>query len=175
MFEINNYNEVVENLAEMLKQFDIDENMYQTDVYMYVDENGNATLDTFVNIGGSSWLNDDHYTIYSDKEHYDGGFNYWIWNDLSWCAETCGTDIDTIKQTISENSGYDVEDVDDKDVCHFLTENEKYMEILYKEWIDYLNSEIDYESISENILDEAIDEIRKQEEWESWKEEWRNY
>lgn len=172
MFTINNYNEVVENLAELLKQFDIDESMYQTDVYMYVDENGNATLDTFVNVGGNSWLDDNHYTIYTDKEHYEGGFSDWAYGDLSWCAEKCGTNIDTVKQIIAENSGWDVEDINDHDMYSFLTENEQYSEILRSEWIDYLNSEVDYESIAENILDEAIVEIR---ECERKKEEWENY
>lgn len=172
MFAINNYSEVVENLSKMLKQFDIDENQYQTDVYMYVDENGNATLDTFTNVGGNSWLNDNHYTIYTDKEHYEGGFSDWAYGDLSWCAETCGTTIESIIQTISENSRCDIEDVTDDDVYSFLTENEQYAEILRSEYIDDLNSYVEYETMAENILDEAIAEIR---EWESWKEEWRNY
>lgn len=169
MFAINNYNEVVENLAKMLKQFDIDENQYQTDVYMYVDENGNATLDTFTNVGGNSWLDDDHYTIYSDKEHYEGGFNDWAYGSLSWCAETCGTNIDDIKKTISENSGWDVEDIGDYDIYSFLTENEKYTEILRSEWLDYLNNYIEYGAMAENILDEAIAGIR---ECERMQEEW---
>lgn len=169
MFTINNYNEIVENLAEMLKQFDIDENMYQTDVYMYVDENGNATLETFTNVGGNSWLDDDHYTIYSDKEHYEGGFNDWAYGSLSWCAETCGTNIDTVKQIIAENSGWDVEDIGDYDIYSFLTENEQYAEILRSEYIDDLNSLVDYRDMAENILDEALKEIR---EYERMKEEY---
>lgn len=172
MFTINNYDEVVENLAGLLKQFDIDENMYQTDVYMYVDENGNATLETFTNVGGNSWLNDNHYTIYTDKEHYEGGFSDWAYGDLSWCAETCGTDINTVKQIIAENSGWDIEDIDDSDIYSFLTENEKYTEILRSEYIDDLNSLVDYRDIAENILDEALNEIR---ECERMKEEWENY
>lgn len=175
MFTINNYNEVMENLAELLKQFDIDENMYQTDVYMYVDESGNATIDTFTNVGGNSWLNDNHYTIYTDKEHYEGGFSDWVYNDLSWCADVCGTNIDAVKQIIAENSEWDVEDIDDSDIYSFLTENEKYSEILRSEWIDWLNSEVDYETIAENILNERISEIREFERMQEEElKEWRS-
>ena len=72
---IKNYNEVVSALAALLMQFDKDLNQYQTDVYLYYnEEEQTAELDTFVNVGGNSWLNDDHYTIYSDKEHYTDRF-----------------------------------------------------------------------------------------------------
>ena len=73
--EIKNYDEIRENLADMLVQFDKDANTdYQTDVYLYYDEKEKtARLDTFVNVGGNSWLNDDHKTIYTDKEHYNSG------------------------------------------------------------------------------------------------------
>ena len=66
MLTIKNREEIVDKLVDMLVQFDKDCNSYQTDVYLYYDkENQSAELDTFVNVGGNSWLNDDHYTIYS--------------------------------------------------------------------------------------------------------------
>ena len=64
---ITNMEAVAEQLAQMLMQFDKDCNNYQTDVYLYVKEDGTAYLDEFVNVGGNSWLADDHYTIYTDE------------------------------------------------------------------------------------------------------------
>lgn len=52
---IKNRNEIVEKLAEMLYQFEVEHTGYQEDVYLYIDKDGNATLDTFVNVGGNSW------------------------------------------------------------------------------------------------------------------------
>ena len=47
--KITNREEIVEQLTEMLIQFDKDARMYQTDVYLYYDsENQTAELDTFV-------------------------------------------------------------------------------------------------------------------------------
>ena len=74
--DISNREEIVEALADQLMQFDKELNSYQTDVSMYIDEEtGAATLDTFINIGGRSWLEDDHKTIYTDKEHFESMYD----------------------------------------------------------------------------------------------------
>ena len=68
---IKNRIEVVQQLAELLRKFDIELNPYDTDVYLYYNsESQTATLDTFVNVSGREWLDDGHYTIiYTDKQH----------------------------------------------------------------------------------------------------------
>lgn len=70
MLRLKNHGAVLEALIEQLKEFQADLNRYQTDVYLYV-KNGEGSIDTFTNVGGNSWLQDDHYTIYTDQEHYD--------------------------------------------------------------------------------------------------------
>lgn len=69
---ISNYDQILEELTNLLIDFDLDQNEYQTDVYLYIGEDGKARLDTFINVGGDSWLNDDHITIYCDRPHYEG-------------------------------------------------------------------------------------------------------
>ena len=84
---LKNYDEVKEQLVELITDFEIRKNRFQTDVYLYIDENGTGTLDTFVNVGGNSWIDDDHITIYSDREHYEtimdelvgGDCGMWEW------------------------------------------------------------------------------------------------
>lgn len=68
---LNNYDEVREALIESIADLETRKNRYQTDIYLYIDENGHGTIDTFANVGGNSWLNDDHITIYTDREHYE--------------------------------------------------------------------------------------------------------
>ena len=76
MRTLKNREAIVAKLAEMLKKFDLELNRYNTDVYLYYDkEKQTAELDTFINVGGNSWLNDDHYTIYTDREHYETDFD----------------------------------------------------------------------------------------------------
>ena len=40
---------------------------YEVDLYLYPD----GTTDEFVNVGGNSWRNDEHYVIYSSNHEYD--------------------------------------------------------------------------------------------------------
>lgn len=68
---IKNYNEIHDELIEMLKDFVKQSADFQIDVYLYVDEDDIAKLREFVNPGGNSWLNDDHIKIYSVKPPYD--------------------------------------------------------------------------------------------------------
>ena len=69
--KINNYNAIAEELTNMLIDLDVDHNDFQIDIYLYIREDGNAYLYQFTNVGGNSWLDDDHILVYQDKPHYD--------------------------------------------------------------------------------------------------------
>ena len=76
-YDLTNADELRDELISYLKYFDKEENKYQTDLYLYVDtETNTGTLYEFVNVGGNSWLNDDHYILYIDKPHYE------TWEDI---------------------------------------------------------------------------------------------
>lgn len=68
---ISNYDEVLDNLTEMLKEISKDVQDYQTDVYLYIgmDDDGKVTaeLDDFQNVGGNAMLGDDHICIHSTE------------------------------------------------------------------------------------------------------------
>lgn len=60
--KLNNYEELVEDLASILMEIDKDLPSSQIDVYLYV-EDGKGELDQFINAGGNSWRDDNHYTL----------------------------------------------------------------------------------------------------------------
>ena len=137
---IKNREEIIEKLTEMLMQFDKDCNRYQTDVYLYYDsENQTAELDTFVNVGGNSWLNDNHYTIYCDKEHFE---TVWDWFNNS-------TDIaDVLEYSTYTEFDLDVreffemdsdETPDWYDYITFVKSNDEYMEKILESYNDYID------------------------------------
>ena len=105
--KIRNHEDLVQILAAMLMQFDKECNRYQTDVYLYLDDEGNGSLDTFVNVGGNSWLIDNHYTIYSDKEHYDNHVDYY--NTVGELADALGLTEDELR-VMTVQTLYDPED-----------------------------------------------------------------
>lgn len=72
MKTITNLDEVKRDLYDMIFGLEFEENEYQTDIYAYYDEEtGKVTLEYFENVGGNSWLDDSHITIYTDGPHYD--------------------------------------------------------------------------------------------------------
>lgn len=72
MKKITNLDEVKRVLYNMIFGLEMEERDYQTDIYAYYDEEtGKVELEYFENVGGNSWLDDDHITVYTDKPHYD--------------------------------------------------------------------------------------------------------
>lgn len=72
---IENTEEVRQRLIQMLMDDASEMCRYQRDIYMYIDEDGQARLEWFVNVGGNSWLDDDHILLYRCREHYDDIFD----------------------------------------------------------------------------------------------------
>ena len=160
---IKNREQIIEQLTEMLMQFDKDMNEYQTDVYLYYNkENQTAELDTFINVGGNSWLDDDHYTIYTDKEHYE---TVWDWfNDSTEIADVLEyptyTEFDyDVRQALEMEED---EDIAWEDYIVYVKSNDDYMEKIYaayNECIDNMRSE--YAEKSEDIIERFENEMEE--------------
>lgn len=158
---IKNRDQIIEQLTEILIQFGKDMNRYQTDVYLYYNkENQTAELDTFVNVGGNSWLDDDHYTIYTDKEHYE---TVWDWfNDSTEIADVLEyptyTEFDyDVRQALEIEED---EDIAWEDYIVYVKSNDDYMEkifVAYKECIDDMRSE--YTEKAEEIMKQFENEM----------------
>lgn len=115
--EIKNAKELRAELREMLIQFMIDDNKYDTDVYLYIDEECmTGELYEFTNVGGTDCLDDDHITLYTDKEHYEGFYD--VYNNISELAESVGMSTEEIMIKALErlrgiDEWYDDYEVDD--------------------------------------------------------------
>lgn len=154
---IKNRAEIVEQLAALLMDFDKQNNSYQTDVYLYLNaENQTAKLDTFVNVGGNSWLNDDHITIYTDKEHYNDVFDWY--DSEAELAEFAEISLEQLKNEVVQYLELDEEEAVDYELTYsdaesYLKTVDSYMEKLFKaynEAIDDLYPE--YLSRAEEIM-----------------------
>ena len=156
--EIKNRDQIIDQLAKMLLQFDKDGNSYQTDVYLYYNEEEHtAELDTFVNVGGNSWLNDDHYCIYSDKEHFEGIWDYY--NSVEELAEYAEIPLDELRQKVIAKLELDDDEAADFELDYYeargyLQQDDEAMEKLrasYYEALEELKPE--YHERAEFIMD----------------------
>ena len=157
MKEIKNKEAVIEQLAEMLMKFDKSFNQYNTDVYLYYnEETQEATLDEFVYVG-NSWRDDDHITIYTDKEHYDNIYEHM--DDLTFhMSDALDMDRGSLKKSVAE---YFEIDVDNVERYHMEKWAEKFhyekMHEYYNEWFINENRS-DYVERAEMIIERFEEE-----------------
>ena len=157
--ELKNRKEIVEQLTNLLIDFAKSCNQYQTDVYLYYnEEDKTAELDTFVNVGGNSWLDDDHYTIYCDNEHHEDWSDYYCNNgDFAWGLDMSVGDfdkevLDFLDLDDDEKDDYKVEWYDE---YRYVTSRDDYKEkliVVYKECVD--EHRTDYAEQAESIISE---------------------
>lgn len=156
--EIKNHDEIIKQLTQILITFAKDSNPYQTDVYLYYNtETQTARLDTFVNVGGNSWLDDDHYTIYRDTEHFDKWYDYFETSELAYCLDIRQTDFENEVKEFLELDEEDKQDykINYSDALNYILSREDYTDKLtniYKQYIDEMQPE--YVQQAENIINE---------------------
>ena len=162
-FYINNYDEVVEELSEIMRNFDKERNPYHTDVYIYFDDSMNGTLDTFTNVGNNSWLDDDHYVLYTDNPHYDDD-NFSAFQTIQDLADALGMSEDElIEQAYMASDlaedGYDISDVDYSDVREYIKHNDELSDRLTDAYCDYIDDSFydDYIPMAQLVVDTFIE------------------
>ncbi len=140
---IKNREEVVEQLKEMLIQFAKDLNKYQTDIYAYYDEKSETVeLDTFVNVGGNSWLDDDHITIYSDKESNEEPID--TFTTVSDIADALEINYETFVSEIAAALEIDAADVDWRDAYYYVKSREDYSDKINQAYCYCVDEQKDY-------------------------------
>lgn len=154
MKELKNRAEIVAELAKMLREFDLALNPYDTDVYLYYDKaEKTAELDTFINPSGSSWIDDDHDTTYTDYEHHTTYFDGF--DNLGDLADAVGIRKEELIKKTAKYADIDVEDVDYHEVARFIKSDDNLMEKLheaYKICLDEL--EDNYDERADYIISE---------------------
>jgi len=160
--ELVNRDKIIEDFAKMICDLEIERNPFQTDIYLYIDEETKkGELYRFTNPGGNSWLNDDHITIYNDRPHYDSIFD--IYNgDLNLIAETLKKDHEEFKKELATYYNDADPDYDPpfQDVEQYVKNNPDYMELIKQDFIDNLKMGTDFIALAENYIDYAEEEQR---------------
>lgn len=138
MIEIKNTNEIVEELAEMLMAFSKEMNQIETDVYLYIDNNGIGTLKLYENPGGNSWIDDDHFIIYRDKPHFKNEDLDWYDSEES-MAEWLDMTVEELKKKTAkylyeELDGW--EDISREEIEKYITDHTTLSEKLYHIYCD---------------------------------------
>ena len=149
---ITNREEVVSELADILQEFDKTLSDFQNDVYMYFDEEtGIATLDTFANPGGNSFLKGSCIRLYSHRSN--GCSIYDHIEDTIDFAHSLDMDLDVL---FSETVQYliDTNWLDEEDRDEYKPD--------YSDIYDYVSSREDYVDKITAAYQRSIDEERSE-------------
>lgn len=159
---LRNYGEILDEFADILKQFDRKCNKYHTDVYLYIDEDTNkGILDLFQNVGGRSWIDDDHICIYTDYPHEENAVdNSFVTIDE--LADAIGLTEDELIRMTAEYFGYDEDEIDFSLCKRFIFSDSKLSKRL-DDVIDEILEDYTYEyyRVAEKSLDDADDSLRE--------------
>lgn len=144
---ITNRNEVFDKLVEILKRLEIEMRPFETDVYAYYDsETGMVELMEYENVGGHSYLDDQHYTMHccpdsSCKDIFDV---YTDEEDIIYIISDCDEKkaqklTEEIKIWAEENDC----DFDYHAVEIYVKRNDSLLKILEEAYADYVNADED--------------------------------
>ena len=166
MKKITNQEQIINELADFLFMFDVNLNEYQTDVYLYIDDNGVGSLNLFCNVGGNSWIDDDHYTLYSDKQHFETPFDSYTKEEL---VDAIEYPYPVIEQMIMQKTGLDADELCWQDFVDLISDDDDLYTRFMVAYKGYLRDEVDYFENARIIFDDFIEH---QEELERMREEW---
>lgn len=156
MFVLKNRVEIVAQLAVILRQFDVDCNKYDTDVYLYYNaDTQTAELETFENVGGCNWIDDDHVCIYRDHEHVEPSMWDWIqtkseFSDLlGKSEEELAAEVRDYYKDRDEDGEFDY-----YDYKMYVQGNDDYVLLVSEAYEDFLNDfSAEYNEKAEEIID----------------------
>ena len=157
---ITNWTDLVSELADRMMQADIDCNRYQTDVYMYLHKDGSAEISDFVNVGGNSWLDDAHITVWIDHEHNEDYLDWYT--SVTEIADMLDLTVSQVKEIVYNDmfpQGDDditISDIDYADIVHYIKSGKT---MTADEWSDCL-----FDAYAENIR-ELYPEYLERAEW----------
>lgn len=146
--DVININDLVFELAVILRKFEIDLNPYQTDVYFYYDSDTKiGRLETFINVGGHSWINDNHVIIYRDLPNYDDVYDYF--NDISEFADALEISENDLIKAVRKFKDFGVNfPVDRRDIIDYIKSDDKLVDKLTAFYISYYVDDYNVEFLS---------------------------
>lgn len=153
-----NREEVIDKIAEILADHEFSAPNYQVDIYLYVDNAGKGEVDTFVNVGGNSWLDDDHYTVDSMTQ-YNGGYEPIRDYYRDGGVEALAWAVDVEEATLVDEAGSS----DYSEVYDYILGNENYKDKLKDDYLSDSCFEVfseEAESIIEQWEERLIEDAR---------------
>lgn len=161
MFELKNREEIVEQLADMMTEIDIEG--YPQTVYLDISEEGIGELSNC----------DGQYRLWESSQEFYEVWQYW---DIKGVAEELDlTEDDLIAETRTflDDDDIDDDDVTVRDVIDYVKSRDDYSEILHNYHADYLRNDLreNYIDSARKAVEDLEEEIEREERYQKRYEE----
>lgn len=97
---------------------------YQEDIYLYIDDTGIGEIYIFPNVGGNSWLDDDHITVCCMSEYVGDWTDTFTTEDAIASALDCSYEhlIESVREWMEATTGdqYDQDEIKYNDVYDYV-------------------------------------------------------
>ena len=156
-----NHDELIEELANKIMNFDIVCNRYQTDVYGYYDpETETARFEEYVNIDGSSRIADNHYVVYVDEPHYTH-LAWEMFTNEEDVAHALNVPVDQLRKDAAIWAQMEESELDFWDIMEYAIEKhigELITEMRDALWLDFI---AEYREKAEELIETWESEVLK--------------
>ncbi len=134
MRKLRNDKELINELTELLIKYAKEAHRYQTDIYLYYDEEEQiGEIKEYVNVGGNRWLNDNHYVIGSDWVHDETAYDTFpSVSDLASAADP-EHNPDKLIRAAASALDIDEEDLEYSDLVEYIKQHDELQAIIYIE------------------------------------------
>lgn len=152
-----NEKQIRADIEKILIDFEVEFFPHQQDIYLYVDSYGIGKVETFTNVGGNSWLSDDHFTLYSDRGIRDKS-SIFEGYDFTGIIDALGLDADEVIKAAIEAGTIDEEEAEEiKGNNQIIYEMQNFLLDNYEsELIDIYKSDVEEWDFS-GAVDACID------------------
>lgn len=166
--ELTNRDEVIEKILQLWHDHEKGRVPFQEDIYLYIDEAGHGTVTTYTNIGGNSWLDDDHITVMrlgesqATMEEALEGYNS--------IGEVLGVPDAQLIQKVRDYRGWsDDEDVSRGDIIDYIIDlvpgDCTYVHKIWAAWDDWFEGAwADAADYTEDMVREHLDTALREED-----------
>lgn len=158
MIELRNGCDVLDAIVEAKMDHDIRCCKYQEDVYLYIDDNGTGSIEIFVNVGGNSWIDDDHITVCCMKEYLGDWTDTFETEDAIASVLDCSCEhlIESVREWLEATTGdqYEQDEIKYNDVYDYVRAHQPILDKIMdaREYVIRYECKNDYYQWAEEVL-----------------------
>lgn len=165
MIELRNEEAVIDQITTAMMDHDAACCGYQEDIYLYIDDTGIGRISIFPNVGGHSWLDDDHITVCCMREYVGDWTDTFTTEDDIAYALDCSYEhlIESVREWLEVTTGdqYEQDEIGYDDVYNYVRAHQPILDKIMdaREEIIRTDCKVEYRERAVEELSDTLSEV----------------